>query len=314
MKKFFSLIALFCVVLAANAQYESFFGQESWVYATDYYVTCYTDDYDPDALGICNETFTFSFNNGNTVCIDDNTYFYYQEYFSVFLREDTMNGRLYARYSTNTTDAEYLLCDLSLSEGDTFMLQDGSAHWSLYGDRKMIVDSVGYPSGRKVVYLSLCNYSNEVFYSSGYISSTDFNISLRFMEGVGPMYGVYPPTVSSEKDLGVLLCLYKDGNLYYMTHETLGCYQSAADVPLYPESCLQVYPNPTNNQVILEFITEEEVSGTVMVRDMVGRVCQQFSVNDKKTVLDLSALPQGVYMLTFIDQQSRIITKKIVKQ
>jgi len=37
-------------------------------------------------------------------------------------------------------------------------------------------------------------------------------------------------------------------------------------------------------------------------------------LNDKKTTLELSSLPQGAYMLTFIDQQNRKITKTIVKQ
>jgi hypothetical protein len=309
----------FMVLLFANfpiqAQYESFFGQESWEYATDYIMTCYTDEYDPYAIGSCNATFTFSFNERDTVRIGDYTYYYHQDYFSIFLREDLVNGRLYARYGTDTTDDEYLLCDLSLSVGDTFMLPDGSAHWSLHGDRKMVVDSVHYPSGRKVVYLSFCDEYGEIeaFYTSHSASyMVDYNISLRFMEGVGPIFGIHPPV--SEPVLGVLLCLHKDDNHYYMTHEALGCYQSAAGVPLYPESCMQVYPNPTNDHVTLEFTTEMEVSGTAIVRDVVGRVCRQFSVNDKKTVLDVSALPQGVYMFTFIDQHNRKITKKIVKQ
>ena len=316
MKKIITLFALLCALVPARAQYESFFGRESWRYNIDYCVTtCYMDGYNPDAFYFCNETYICSFNHGDTVRIGDDNY-YKEDFFHlpVFLREDTMNGRLYARYSTNEAKDEYLLCDLSLSVGDTFVLPDGSADWGFYGDRTMVVDSVGYTSGKKVIYLSLCNDNYEIFYSEGHINPADFNISLRFMEGVGSIYGIVPPSFFYEKYLGLLLCIHKDDSLYYMTHETLGCEQYNAEVPLYPESSLQVYPNPTNNQVTLEFITEEEVSGIVIVRDIVGRVCRQFSVNDKKTALDLSSLPQGVYMLTFIDQQNRKITKKIVKQ
>lgn len=227
-----------------------------------------------------------------------------------------MNGRLYARYSTNEAEDEYLLCDLSLSVGDTFLLPNGSAHWSFYGDRKMVVDSIGHPSGKKVIYLSICDeYGHfEAFYPSDPVNYMllNHNISLRFMEGVGSMFGIHPPV--SEPVLGVLLCLHKDDSLYYMTHETLGCYQSAADVPLYPESSLQIYPNPTNGSLTLDFITEEEINGTAIIRDVVGRVCRIFQVNDRKTTVDISSLPQGVYMLTFLDQQNRTITKKIMKQ
>ena len=311
-----AFLALLCASFHARAQYMSFFSKGNWGYTIDYYEpACYMDEYHPEFFPFCNETFSFVFYHEDTIRIGDKIY--YKEGFSysdAYLREDTVNGRLYARYSTDLVDDEYLLCDLSLSVGDTFVLPDGSANWSSYGDRIMVVDSVGYPSGKKVIYLSSCNYNNEIFYTSTYFSPADFNISLRFMEGVGPMYGVNPAPPQYTHHLGLLLCLYKDDSLYYMTHETLGCFQSTADIPLYPESCLQVYPNPTNDQVTLEFITEEEVSGTEIIRDMVGRVCRQFSVNDKKTTLELSSLPQGAYMLTFIDQQNRKITKKIVKQ
>lgn len=321
MRKIIIVFALLCALSPARAQYESFFGRESWEYAAAYYVTCYTDEYDPHALGPCTETFNFSFNHDDTLNIDGNTYYSYCHddyfnYFSIFLREDTVNGRLFARYSTDEAEDEYLLCDLSLSVGDTFVLTSGSVNWGYYEENmKMVVDSIGYPSGKKVIYLSLldCNYWHFYnTYAAPYMTS-EFNISLRFMEGVGPMYGVCPP-YSWMETAGALLCLHKDNNLYYMTHETLGCFQSTCDIPLFPESSLQVYPNPTSDQVTLEFITEEEVSGTVIVRDIVGRVCRLFSVNDKKTVLDVSVLPQGVYMLTFIDQRNRRITKKFVKQ
>lgn len=166
----------------------------------------------------------------------------------------------------------------------------------------------------RIIILINCGF--EFFYypaSAQYLSA--YNISLRFMEGIGPIYGICPTSaVSLEQVFGLLLCMHKDDTLCYMTHETLGCYQSGCDVPQYPQSYLQAYPNPFNGQFTLEFVTEEEVSGTVMVRDIVGRVCRQFPVNDKKTVLDMSALPQGVYSLTFTDRQNRKITKKIVKQ
>ncbi len=314
MKKMITFIAVFCTVSSAFAQYESFFGRESWEYAIDYLMTCYTDEYDPNVFNTCCSTFSFDFHRDDTVKIGGNTYYYHQ-YPSVFLREDTVAGRLYARYDTNETDDEYLLCDLSLSVGDTFILPDGTAHWNWF-DYKMIVDSVGYTYDKKVIYLSLINCLYEFFYSPDEIQFlSTYNISLRFMEGIGPIYGICPTSaVSLENVFGLLLCMHKDDTLCYMTHETLGCAQYGADIPQYPQSYLQAYPNPVVGLLTLEFVTEEEVSGTMMIRDMVGRVCRQFSVNDKKTVLDMAALPQGVYMLTFTDRQNRKITKKIVKQ
>jgi hypothetical protein len=64
----------------------------------------------------------------------------------------------------------------------------------------------------------------------------------------------------------------------------------------------------------LSFFTEEEIHGRVFVRDIFGRVCFQTTVTSPTEVLNIGNLPPGVYMLTFMDQQNRKITKKIVKQ
>ena len=113
MTKYYTLIALFSVVLAADAQYESFFGRESWKYNIVYLETC--KEYDPNLLGFCcmTETFCFSKSNKDTIAGKE----YYKNY-CVFLREDTVNGVLYARYSQDEQTPEYALCDLSLFLGN----------------------------------------------------------------------------------------------------------------------------------------------------------------------------------------------------
>jgi hypothetical protein len=317
MKRIYTLIAICCALLPARAQYESFFGGESWEYATDYLMTCYTDEYDPNVFNTCCATFSIVFHRDDTLSVGDKIYYhsalYYYYLDGILLREDTVTGRLYGRYSTE--GEEYLLCDMSLSEGDTFILPNGSAHWNPY-NYMMLVDSVSYVNGKKVIHLSLMDCVYELFYdpeAAPYMS--EYNISLRFMEGVGPIYGICPTSAFSlENAFGLLLCMHKDDTLYYMTHETLGCAQYGADVPQYPESYLQVYPNPVAGQLTLEFVTEEEVTGTVMVRDMVGRVCRKFAITDKKQTFDVSFLQPGVYMVTFMDEKNRTVSKKIVKQ
>lgn len=314
-------LALAAVLLAASparGQYESFFGRESWEYHIDYLMTCYMDDYDPNVFNACCETYSFDFHRDDTLRIGDNVYYHkalhYYYLDDVFLREDTVTGRLYGRYDTE--GEEYLLCDMTLSVGDTFVLPDGSAQWNPH-DYMMLVDSVSYTNGRKVIHLSIIDCDYEPFYdaeSAPYMMS-EYNISLRFMEGIGPIFGICPTSAFSlERTFGLLLCMHKDDTLCYMTHETLGCSQHGAGVPLYPQDYLQVYPNPVQGVVSLEFFTEEEIVGTVTVRDLVGRVCRQFTVTDKKLSLDISYLQPGVYMLTFTDEKNGVVTKKIVKQ
>lgn len=305
MKKIFSFIALFCVVLTTNAQYESFFGRESWKYNIVYLETC--KEYDPNLLGFCCMTETFFFSKSNKDTIAGNEY--YKNY-SVFLREDTIKGVLYARYSQDEHSPEYVLCDLSLAVGDTFVYHYYPERYSAI---PMIVDSISYVSQKKMLHLSIVGDEPFSLFYTPFYGLEEYNISLRFMEGVGPIYGIRQADFFDE-DLGLLLCMHKDDSLVYMTHEDLGCYQIGSDITQYSQSYLQVYPNPSNGQITIESISEEDVCGTVVIKDEVGRDCQQFAINGRKNNHDISYLPRGVYILMFIDEKGRKMSRIILKQ
>jgi hypothetical protein len=323
------LALLLALALAGRGQYESFFGNESWEYHVAYIYTCYTNDYNPSALGGCTSTVFFEFNRNNTESISNNLYYKVLNYiyspfdiYHTYLREDTITGRLYARYSTNEEEDEYLICDMSLAEGDTFVVPGGLFYWYLIHanpnnydlseeNKTFIVDSIRFLIGRKVIFLSEIDgvYDDGLF--SPY-TQQNYNISYRFMEGVGPMFGIHPPI--SELYLGALLCLHKDDSLYYMTHEDLGCWQKLSDVPNRKKPHLRIYPNPAGQYVSIESVSGEELSGTVIIRDVVGRVCRQQPVSGVKTVIPVAALPKGIYLLTYMDEQNNLLTQKIVKE
>lgn len=76
---------------------------------------------------------------------------------------------------------------------------------------------------------------------------------------------------------------------------------------------VQVYPNPTSNNVSVRL--QQYTEGVVEVRDMQGRLIlsEQFA-NDFLTV-DLVGCPQGMYMLFIRDEKQRMIaTERILKQ
>lgn len=321
MKKMITFIAVFCTVSSAFAQYESFFGRESWKYGEVHGASCYMDDYEPDIIA-CGCCFTeyYTGHREDTAKIGDHVYFRCESPYAfnlppeLFLREDTLGGRLYMRSYRDDNIPEYLICDLSLSQGDTFLLPCLFYYWPSWSDTlQMVVDSVRFVSGKKVIDLSPLDNHGSFFYSgasSDYYSQ--YNVTLRFMEGVGPIYGIYPTT---EPYLGLLLCLHKDDTLYYMTHEDFGCYQSDVwGVPDYPQSYMNVYPNPAGQTITIDFKEDMDVDGTVLIRDIMGCVRQCLQVTEKHVIVNVSALPTGVYLLTYLDAENRKITNKIVKQ
>lgn len=304
----FAVIML--TVFTAKAQYESFFGQESWEYATAFHtITKSTADYDPHLL-YC-ETAIHHFTSSDTVTIDGKVYYnnsvdgYWAR--PVKLREDTLYGRLYSLINGR----EFLICDMSLNVGDTFSLPVSPDH-NYNQTMRMIVDSVTFVNSKKVIHLSAVSEYDAYWWDSFLgLDMEAYNISLRFMEGVGPMYGLFPPHCDGD----VLLCLTKNDSLYYMTHPDLGCWQDYVSVSDYPEQSITIFPNPAKDQISILFDTDEEdLVGSIVIRDMAGRVCMQTSVSCFSTNINIGSLSDGIYLLTIRDNHNHMITKKIVKQ
>ena len=292
------LVGSFCL----HAQYESFFGKNNWSYNIAYYETCYTDEYDPTLLGPCVFTSTFSFSKENTT-LTDSTCYYVGNTGDIFLREDTADGKLYAYYSS--FGQEFLLCDMSLNPGDTFSLNLPYEYGNgIVFNSQMLVDSVTIIGGKKSVHLSLL--SGDVF---NHFFHQEYNINLRFIEGVGPMYGVY--YLMPDPMVGMLLCVHKDDTLSFMTHENLGCTQNCSSVKDYPSSFIEIRPNPASEHLSITF-DQDHVEGFVFLRDVTGRIVCSNHINGNPVFLPIHNIPKGLYLITYMDNQGRKITKKVI--
>ena len=337
---FGAALALAAVMFAlnhANAQYMSFFGDNTWEYHVTY-LTNTPEDYlnyppesqSPTPLNVYCRTYKFKYrkeslsvsNHYYNIGFDINSF---PHWACVYEKIDY--GHLYADTSGvgYDSDAGVLICDMSLNEGDTFMLKDpclyyGSFDWSsdTIGDRAMIVDSVRYIAGRKTIFLSLIDHLDDYFFGTAYSDQlSNYNFSIRFIEGIGPTYGSLPGCREGVRDLypalGLMLCMYKDDSLVYMADETLGCTQTCVGVENYPQAVMNLYPNPATQYVVLDMSTGEEMDGSVMVTDMLGRRCLQQKAIGTSVRIPVIGLPTGMYFLTYTDGK-RMVTKKFMKE
>lgn len=80
------------------------------------------------------------------------------------------------------------------------------------------------------------------------------------------------------------------------------------------QSLLKVYPNPTENQVIVDWGSLKEVQ-SVSVFDLLGNVVKTRSVssNAHQMTIDLSRYGKGVYIIR-LQTKDRIISQKVTKQ
>ncbi len=360
MKKIITIFALLCALISARAQYMSFFGDSTWRYLVTY-ITQPPEDYlnyppeEPNLLGVYCKTLSYSFRKDSLygsfyVAVPfQGTEFHWDWENSSALKEDTVYGRLY--------NGQYLICDMSLSEGDTFVLKgmcdrfyDGAYypdHDDVYREWQWVetdtisftmkVDSVRYVLDRKIIHLSLLDNQEDYFFGTGNGNLlSDYRLSIRFIEGIGPTYGLlsdcmyaqdtidyypipgyhvyaYDWIINLHPWLGLMQCMYKDDSLVYMAHESLGCNQTCVGITDFADISMNLYPNPATQYVVLDMSTGEEMNGLVTITDMLGRVCHQQKAEGTSVRISVSDLPAGMYILSYTDGK-RNITKKILKK
>ena len=371
MKKLLTSALFLLALLAAHGQYMSFFGDSTWKYQYTL-ITRPPEDYleyppeTPNDLGVYCITRSACFNKDDILNTNLLPYSpqYYDQYVSGYfnschdhddeilsdtwqgsglLYEDTVQGRLF--------DMGYLICDLSLSEGDTFVHKGTCNYW--YEPKYwptgpswnptfheiqidtirigMIVDSVRYLAGRKTIFLSLLDHQDDYFFGTGnYGLLDDYHLSIRFIEGIGPTYGLLDWECFSANlyitqtffyylspPLGLLQCMYKDDSLVYMAHESLGCDQSCfgflESISEFSHSYVNLYPNPATQYVVLDMSTGEEMDGMVVITDMLGRHCFQQKAEGANIRITVADLPNGMYFLTYTDGK-RKVTRKFLKK
>ena len=182
-------------------------------------------------------------------------------------------------------EEEVLLCDLTLTVGDTFYHIDswGMAHPS-------VVESVSFENGRKVIRFAL-----------PYLPWHD---ALTFREGIFP--NNFPIGYLDYFDCeNNLLCEYKDGEQVFENPEYNICYIDETSVQEQGQQQVSLCPNPAKGKVIIEGIQPAEVE----VYNAFGQVVKKVRGTNE---IDLSGLVEGVYMLRIRDKEGRIFLEKVM--
>ena len=270
--KIYTLLALMAVAGMTKAQdYQSFFASDSTrvnVYAEmiDFCHTFYVTIRSTDTVSINGTQYVQGVPHGKYGSL----YGYMRFYF----REEVATGRLY-RYFPIYDEEEVLLCDMSLTVGDTFEYYDG---WEM---RQVTVESVSFDNGRKVIHFPDSYYGHY----------------LVFHEGLFPSF--YP--IGFIDDFGCdsfLLCEYKDGEQVFENPEYNTCYIDETSVQEQDLLHVSLYPNPAKETVLIEGAKAAEVQVYNVFGQLVKTVKDSHEIN-------MAGLPQGVYLLRIADTEGR---------
>lgn len=249
------LLLLLAMAGTVRAQgYQSYFGADSTL--LNVYIVC--TDFDP--------TISLSINSFDNILINNHIYHrgLTQGYFAgvledwfadsdLYFREDITTGRLY-RYIPSI-DEELLLCDMSLSVGDTFSFP------TMWGIRQSVVDQISYFNGKKVIY-----FADDVFYGGG----IDDTYRTVFVEGVFPVMfplGYYDNYMDC---FMYLLCEYMNGEQVFDHPYFDSCYISYYNVTEKSDSSTKIFPTSVYFTETIQVETSDPILD-VFLYDLFGR-------------------------------------------
>lgn len=174
--------------------------------------------------------------------------------FVFYFREDITTGRLY-RYIPSI-DEELLLCDMSLSVGDTFSFPNS------YGVSQSVVDQISYVNGKKVIY-----FADDVYKYGVGIDERD---RTTFIEGTFP--NSFPLGYYNNYFLYYfyLLCESIDGEQIFVHPYFDSCYISYYNVTEKSDSSTKIFPTSVYFTETIQVETSDPILD-VFLYDLFGR-------------------------------------------
>jgi hypothetical protein len=241
--------------------------------------------------------------------IPDTGGLYFWERYFAGLREDS--SKIYILFDGSTT--EYLLYDFSVQLGDTtetFSLPNSGYNVYFVYD-STFVDSI-WGHQRNIRRMTGFTFVNGNF---------NFNYTDYWIEGIGSLKGF----------------IWLQYNNFYKNRSCLGAYSELKDFSLIEDSLkyqcrdsifmeppfyvntdeeqlnnlLSVYPNPTENNIILN-ISDEHAVSTIHLTNLQGKTLKRYQGFQKN--IPVTDLSNGLYFLHVQFANGETVVKKIMKQ
>lgn len=80
------------------------------------------------------------------------------------------------------------------------------------------------------------------------------------------------------------------------------------------EKNIFLYPNPVKDLLFVDFNQEPFDNASYQLFDAQGKIIKQGKFNQKKNELDLSLLPQSVYIIRIIQENKNVKAFKVIKK
>jgi hypothetical protein len=205
-------------------------------------------------------------------------------------RNDSTNKLVYFIFPFTSTDT--VLYDFNLSIGDTVPpspLNDNGNFINVVTD----IDSV-FLGGvyRKRFKLDSCWQQ------------------LYYIEGIGSTYGLLSPTMCPFEAMYNLQCFTKNALTVYPNSTTTCSIVTSINESIQINR-FSIFPNPTTGTL---FITTELQSYDISIFNSTGQLIKRKNFNSNSTLLDISDLPTGLFLIQISKNNEELYKQTIIRQ
>lgn len=225
--------------------------------------------------------------------------FLYPSFF-VFIRTD--GKKVWVKKDKSCSSKEYLLYDFGMKKGDTsycmYYLHDPSGDTTKFWVNS--IDTI-FNQGRPIKRMHM-----------GYVFNTPCGTpnnpcktwEVDWLEGIGRTSNPFDFYLCSDwafcrLDIS-LICLETNNSLQYRDSLTTSCPTTTTAVNDFENKKIDIAPNPASSLLIINN-SNQYVGNQVFIVDIFGRIIRK-EILDSKQSLDVSELPNGMYVLKIVSK------------
>ncbi len=223
-----------------------------------------------------------------------------------YLREDTLNQKVFSIPKPNFSNEEKLLYDFSVNMGDTVKIF--TTNYAL-GEEQYVVISID------TIYL-LNNQPRKVWNFRSVCPMNHPSANLQWIEGMGSSRG---PIFSGCIDFNLhsisvyteLLCYYEGNTHLYLNNRFDSCYyEYTSNIEEMNFQSVKIFPNPVSDFLYIETQLPEKPTH-ITITDITGRLVYQNVFSNR---IDVSNLQEGIYLIIITSKEGAYYQNKFNKQ
>jgi hypothetical protein len=128
---------------------------------------------------------------------------------------------------------------------------------------------------------------------------------MKIIQGIGNTYGFITTDITPFEGGRTLDCAFFDGFHAYGTT----CDMNVGEMN---NGGLSIYPNPSSGILKVESKLVESRNSQIQVKDIMGRIVFEKDAQQDLEILDLSFLPNGIYVIHLFNDNELIDSKKVI--